>query len=806
MFKNYFRIAFRNMTRNKGYSFINILGLATGIAVCLVIFLVVRFETSFDNFHSKRDHIYRVVSVFKTPQGIDYEPGVPFPTAAALRRDYPQLKNVTSIASFGGGGQISVLNNPNEPGAARKFKEETGVLYAEPEFFDVFDFKWLAGNKANALKDPNTVLLTKSIAQKYFGTWQSAVGRLIKLDNSYTFKVTGILNDMPANTDFPLKVVISYATLKNTGLNSLLNNWTAIFAQHYCFVVLPDNLSQTAFNQDLAGTVQKYKPAENRNEGMALLPLHEMHYDTRYTTFNQHVFSKDLIRALSLIGLFVLVIACINFINLATAEGVNRSKEVGIRKVLGGTRGQLLFQFLSETALLVLLAAVIGVVITEISLPFFNRLLGIGAGWNFINDRTVLEALVLMVLITTLLAGFYPAAVLSGFNPVSAFKNRLSGRGLGIISPRRALVVLQFAISQALIVGVLIIAGQMDYFKSKSMGFDREAIVITHIPGDSAAVAKIETLRNQLLRTPGIDNVSFSFGSPADDNNWNSDIVYNNVKKNDFGANLKWADRDYPEVYHMKLLAGQFYAKSDTVKDLVVNETFLKKLGIRDPKDAINSKVVIGDNISGRITGVVSDFNIGSLQDAITPVIMGTWKSTYQTVNIKLASSNSNQTLAAIKKIWNASFPDQIFESHFLDRQIAGYYKQEQQLSVLYKIFAGIAIFISCLGLYSLASFMAVQRAKEVGIRKTLGASVGNIVYLFSREFTILIGIAFLLSAPLSWYFMQAWLQNYAFHITPGPGVLLLALSISVIIAWLSVGYKAIKAALANPVQSLKSD
>ncbi|MHA4812661.1 ABC transporter permease [Flavitalea flava] len=805
MLRNYIRAISRNLGRNKGYSVINILGLAAGIAVSLLIFLVIRFETSFDNFHAKKDSIYRVVSIFTTPAGLDYESGVPFPTATALRQDYPQLTRVASILSVGGGGQISPIDGQGKA-TSKIFKEETGILYAESQFFDIFDFPWMAGDKTTALKDPNTVLLTRSMADKYFGSWQEAMGKSVKLDNTVTYKVTGILKDMPANTDFPLKVVLSYSTLGNTGIRSVLSNWTAIFAQHYCFVVLPANLSADQFNKNLFQLVKKYKPEENRNEGMALLPLKEMHFDTRYNTFNNHPFSKDLILALSLIGLFVLVIACVNFVNLATAQAVNRSKEVGIRKVLGSTHKQLMVRFIGEAAILIVIAALLAVGLCDLSLPYFNHLLDIQIDRAFFTDRNVMGVLVLLILGSILLSGFYPAFVLSSYNPVMAIKNKATMKLSGAAQLRKILVVLQFTIAQTLIIGVMIMLSQMDYFRSAPMGFRKDAIVITHLPENEKDMGKADRLRSLLAQLPGIDKVSFSYASPVDDNNWNSDITYNQVKKNDFGANLKWADTAYPGTYGLKLVAGRFYGQSDTVKDLVVNEAFINKLGIRDPKEAIGAKVGIGDNTSGRISGIVKDFNTASLKDRISPVIMGTWKATYQTVNIKLASSNVPGVLAGIEKIWKASFPGQVYEYRFLDDQIATYYKQEEQLSRLCKIFAGMAIFISCLGLYSLVSFMTVQRAKEVGIRKILGASAANLVYLFSKEFVLLIGIAFCISAPIAGYLMHRWLENYAFHVLPGPGIFLQAFLLSMTIAWFCIGYKAIRTAIANPVKSLRTE
>ncbi|MFI5192635.1 MAG: FtsX-like permease family protein [Chitinophagales bacterium] len=802
MLLNHLRIALRNLTSRKGYAIINILGLATGIAVCLLIFLVIRFETSFDDFHKQRDHIYRVVSVFKTAEGIDYESGVPFPTAQALRHDYPQLKNVASILSLGGSGQISIPDDRRDSHTVKRFKEETGVLYAEPEFFSMFDFKWLVGGKLAALHDPNTVVLTRSVAKKYFGNWQTAIGKVIQLDNSYLFKVTGILDDMPANTDFPIKLLISYSTLKNIGFASHFADWTGIFAQHYCFIELPDHLSESQFNRDLADLVHKYKPAGNQNEGMMLLPLKEMHFDTRFSTFHQPTFSRNLIFALALIGFFVLVIACVNFINLATAQAVNRSKEVGIRKVLGSTRRQLLWQFLGEAALLIVMATGMAIGICAMALPFFNHLLEIKIDQSFIKDPEVIEALILIAAGATLLAGFYPAFVISGFSPITAFKNKASINRPGALSLRRVLVVLQFSISQTLIICVLIVLGQMAYFKSAPMGFDKDAILITQMPDNS----KMDFLRQQLLRQTGVEKVSFSFASPLDVNSdWNSDIIYNGVKTHDFGVNLKWADSVYPHLYHMQLLAGRLYTRGN---DIVVNEAFLRKLGIRQPQDALGATVELPKipNSKASITGVVKDFNIASLHDSIRPVMMQEWHEVYSTVNIKLSPGMISQALPAIEKLWKSTFPDNVYEYAFLDESIARYYQQEAQMSVLYRLFAGIAIFISCLGLYSLASFMSMQRAKEVGIRKTLGASVSSIVYLFSKEFTLLTLVAFFLSSPIAWYFMHRWLQNYAFHINPGPFVFFSALLISVVIAWLSVGYRAISTARANPVESLRSE
>jgi putative ABC transport system permease protein len=798
---NFLRIAVRQAIRHKEQTIINILGLTVGISVFLLIFFIVRFETSFDNFHPQRDHIYRVVSIFHTQQGIDYESGVPFPTAQALRHDYPQLKNVASIVSLGGDGLITVGDDRAAGHSAKKFKEETGILFAEPQFFNMFSFHWLAGDRRTALTDPNTVLLTRTLAEKYFGAWTSAVGRYLKLNKTMTLKVTGILDDVPANTDFRLKAVISYATLPQTGANGALNSWVSVFAQHYCFITLPDNLSEETFNKRLTDVVNRYKPVEARNQGLMLLPLKDMHFDTHFNTFNNHPFSLELIHTLSLIGILVLIIACVNFINLSTARAVYRSREVGVRKALGGTRLQLQSQFMMETGALVLLATVASVAICGQALVFFDRLLGMTLDWSFVFDPTVDWLLFATATATTFLAGFYPSLVLSGFDPVTALKSKAAPRGTGSNLLRRVLVVLQFTVAQALIICMLITVGQVAYFRSAPLGFDKDAILITGLPDNK----KVDFLRQQFMQQPGVEKVSFSYASPLDLNSdWNSDVIYNGVQQHDFGVNLKWADSVYPRLYHFQLLAGDLTPGPFT---MVVNESFLRKLGIRRPEEALGAKVIVnGVGDTSTISGVVKDFNIAPLNDTIRPMLMEQWRQNYYTVNIKLTPSLIGKALPAIEKVWKSAFPDDVYEYRFLDENIAKYYQQEDQLSTLFKIFAGLAVFISCLGLYSLVSFMAATRAKEVGIRKTLGATVTNIVYLFSREFTLLMGLSFLIAAPFAGIFMHRWLQNYAYHYHPGPLLFAEAIGLCILIAWLSVGFRVLKAAIANPVKSLRSE
>jgi putative ABC transport system permease protein len=808
MIKNYIKTAWRSLARNKSYTAINIAGLAIGIAACLLIFLIVSFETSFDNFHTKKDHIYRIITAKKSPQeGITYGAGVPFPTPDGLRLDYPQLQIASILQNSGSHFTIDNAGNSQSP---KKFKEDN-TYYTEPQFFDEFDFGWLAGDKKTALTEPNTVVLTQDEANKFFGSWKDAIGKTIKYENRTNLKVTGVLKNMPLNTDFPLKVVISYASLKVPGGDYYqnMNDWVSTFSDNYCFITLPDNLGVNQFNAYLADFVKKHKPAEYVKEGMQLQALSAKHYDPIINIFTHHPFSKQLINAISFIGLFLLVIACVNFINLSTAQAVNRSKEVGIRKVLGSKRNQLIIQFISETFIITLFAVVLAVGIASTALPFLNTLLEIQLSSSFIYNPTVLLFLTGLLAGVTFLAGFYPAMVLSGFHPIAALKNKMAASKGSGISLRRTLVVLQFCIAQVLVIGTLVIIMQMDYFKNKPLGFVKDAVLIVPVPNDSLSQTRMEALRNQLLSQPGIKNVSYSFAGPSDNNNWHNDFRYDNsVKRTDFEANLKWADANYFDLYKLQFIAGHPYTQNDKFHGYVVNETLLKMLGVTNPENAIGKSIDLGNGKSttAPIVGVVKDFNVVSLKYKMQPVIIAAYKNVYQVVNIKIAPVNVKQTLASVEKLWSSSFPDNLYEYQFLDEKIANFYKSEDQLSTLYKIFAGIAIFISCLGLYGLVSFMAVQRTKEVGIRKTLGASVSNIVYLFSKEFTVLILVAFAISAPIGWYAMNKWLQAFTYKITVGPQIFLLAIAASVIIAWLTVGYKAVKAALANPVRSLKSE
>jgi predicted permease len=803
MIKNYFKTAFRNLWRNKNFTTINVSGLAVGIAVCLVIFLIIQFELSFDNFHAKKDRIYRVITEQQNADGTKPTQGVPYPFAAAFHNDFPSI--VSTAVNSNRNDQILIPDETNAQ-SFKKFKEESGVFFAEPGFFRIFDFKLLAGEYAS-LKDPNAALLSKSTAEKYFGDWQLAIGKTIRHNNNHLLKITGILADPPANTDFQFRILGSYATLKGDFISNA-DDWHSISSNNSFYALLPEGMTGATMNNELTSFTKKYKKEEEADRGRQLVqPLADIHHNGDINNFIGRSVSKTLINTLWLIAAFILLIACVNFINLATAQAFNRAKEVAVRKVMGSNRQQLRLQFYSETALITLIAIILSVLLAKLGLPYISSVIKLPLALNLSANPAILVFLIVTAVVVILLAGFYPALVLSRFNPVTALKSKVAaGRSKGI-SLRRGLVVFQFVIAQALIIGTLIIVKQMNYFRSYSMGFDKEAIVNVAFPDDSTGRSKLSYLKNKLAAIDGIKSSSFSFASPADDGNWSSNFRFDHAaKETDWNANLKWADADYLKTYSIPLVAGRNLNPSDTAREFLVNETLLKRLGISDPKQALNKEIDLWGEMKFPIVGVIKDFNAMSLRQGLVPVLMTTVRDFYGTVNLKLSTKDINGTLKKVEAVWNETYPDFVYEQKFLDAKIENFYTQESKLAELYKIFAVLAIFLSCLGLYGLASFMAVQKTKEVGIRKVLGASVNNIIFLFSKEFLLLIGIAFLIAAPLAYYFMHGWLQDFVYRVNISWWVIALAGLIAIAVALITISFKAIKAAIANPVKSLRSE
>jgi putative ABC transport system permease protein len=808
MLKNYFKIAWRNIVRHKGYSSINVAGLSVGIAACLLIFVIIQYELSFDTFQPGYKNIYRIVTQTNREAGIHYSSGISAPAVDAFRLYFPQAKVAGLESSYG--SQVTAPAATGNPANDKKFIENTGVMFIEPQFFDIFSSHWLAG-RPSALKDPDMVVIDKSSAIKYFGDWKNAMGKTLKMDNVLTLKVAGVIADAPANSDFPLKVLVSYITWKQHPKEySYFNNWNETSSSHQVYIEFPSTMPVSSINRQLIAFSNKQFAGNKRTAGKRFVvaqPLSTLHFDTRYGgSLGDHITSMAMLRTLSFIAVLIIIMASINFINLLTAQSVSRSKEVGIRKVLGSSRGQLILQVIGETTIIVLIAVVLAVITAEIALPYLKNIASVPDNTGLFNTGTImfLAAVTLTVIV---LSGIYPALVVSGFKPVLALKNKINAASIGGIPLRRTLVVAQFAISQLLIIGTVIAIKQMNFVNNADLGFDKNAVLV--IPGytDSVSLHKMQGFKQLLLENPAVQAAAFTSDAPSSDNNNSANFYFNHSKKDPgFDIYQKIGDADYFKTFGLHFVAGKGYDPADTMRQAVINQTLMQKLGIKHPEDAIGRTISLGGGSWASITGVVEDFKTNSLREAVKPIVIFPQKANESEVAVKIQTRNLAATVASVQKLWESTYPEYAYNGFFLDDNIAQFYKQENQLALVYKIFALIAIFISCLGLYGLVSFMAVQRTKEVGIRKVLGASISSIVFLFSKEFMVLIAVSFVIAVPAALYIMNGWLQNFAYRITISAWIFLAAIAVSIIIAWLTVGYKAVRAALVNPVKSLRSE
>lgn len=805
MLKNNLTNIVRNLSRRLNYTIINIAGLTAGIAVCLLIFVIIRFETSFDNFHHDGNRLYRVLTEFHHPGQAAFDLGsAPAPLPSLIKSAIPDLKKSSGIFASAN-DQILIMGKSGK--MEKKFMEPSGLFAVEPDFFDMFDFKWLAGDPHSALKNPQSAVLTKETAIKYFGDWENAMGQTLNIDNTIIGKVTGILADVPANTDFQFKIVVPYGPLLGFTATA---NWLSNQNNHECYILLPQGETPASIDRQLRAFAERALPA-NEKDRFVIQSLSRVHYSeggNQLGNFLGKSISFEVINGLWIIAAFILLIACVNFINLATAQAVNRAKEVGVRKALGSSKWQLRNLFLLETFLQVALSVVLAAVLTAMAVRPVGRVIDLPLSFPLFGDPALPLFLLGLCLLVTLLAGLYPSVILSGYNAVEALKSKMTSRHSsgGGISLRRGLVVFQFVIAQGLIIATVITVRQLNYFNNAPMGFDKEAIVSVPL-GPSTNNDKIDYLRSTLVSMPGIRSISFNSTDPATDNNYYFQFTYNHdTTTSESWSILKAADAEYLPTYQLPLLAGRNFS-SDTAREFLVSETYVRDLNIRNPEDVLNKDIsVVGAPISGKIVGVLKDYHSSGFKNNYSRIVILPYKAYYGFAGIKLNPGNPTATLAAISRLWNQAFPDFVFSYSFLDESIAAFYRQEDEQAALYKIFAGIAIFLGCLGLYGLASFMAVQRIKEVGIRKVLGASVGHIVYLFTREFAVMIVIAFLIASPIAGYFMHRWLESYAFRLPIEWWIFLAGGAGALAIALATVGFNAVKAARANPANSLHTE
>lgn len=795
MFQNYFNVAFRNLRKNRVYALLNTFGLGLSIACSILLFLLLRHHLSYDTWHKNAARTARFATEIHVEQVFPLS-GVPNPMSVALREDFAFLEKSAMVKNTEN-AQITVQQGGGVPA---KYKEVAALAFVEPEIFDILDFPLLHGDIA-ALKEPNTVLLTEKTARKYFGE-TDPLGKIIRLDTEFDLRVAGILRDMPDNSDYKREIFVSWTTLKNIpGEKESIDSWGGINSDTYCLSLLQPGVGFDRLYAAMPGFSDKHTHPDGKDifEYKAF-PMTDLHYDGDYG----FGIEKSYLWALGMIGLFLLITACVNFINMATAQALGRAREVGVRKSLGSTRGQLFWQFMAETGVIVVFSALLGLCLAFVALPYLNNWVEQQLRIDLMGDWKLYGFMALLSVVIVFLAGAYPGLVQSRFQAVQSLKGEVERKKVGGFTLRRALVTVQFAISQILIIGTVVITAQMNYAREKDWGFRPEAIVSVPIPTDE--LSKMNALYQQISGLSGVKSATLCYRPPASGSNNQTGIRLEGRESGEnWIVNTKSADVHYLETFGLQLVAGRNLQPSDTVREYLVNEQVVKKLNLSGPEDLLGKNIIV-DGSKGEVVGILRDFHNWSFQNAIAPIAISTRSNNYAMCAVKLEAGHPGAALAAMERIWSGLYPDHYYEHHFMDEQMAEFLETETILLRLIRSFAGIAVFIGCLGLYGLAAFMAARKTKEVGIRKTLGASIGSIFWIFGKEYARLLVIAFAVSAPLAWYVMHQWLQDYVYRINISVGIFLLTLGMTAFIAGITVAVQTARAALANPVRSLRSE
>ena len=808
MIKNYFKIAWRNLKRNKFISFINLFGLTVGLCCCLLITVYILNELSFDRYNKNAANIYRIERTFLNAEtgALSLELGaVAPPFAPLLENDFKEIKKVTRILPAGTSaikyGQ-NIFNQDN-------------VFFADENLFDIFDFKVTKGNPAKSLNDPYSVMLVEETAKKYFGS-DDPMNKVIRLNNQYDFKVTGIYKELPANSHWHPDVMISFSTLKDSaiyGEQNLMTNWGN--NSFYTYLLLPDNYDIKKLESQFPAFQNRHIPAAGKFKASdySILSLRKLTNIHLYShTDSELEINGDIKRVyiFSAIALFILLIACINYMNLSSARSVLRAKEIGVRKTAGASKRELISQFLCESVFIAWLAAVFAFVLTVVALPWLNQLSGQQLSLHSLFQWKTMIAILFLPFVVGFLSGIYPALYLSSFQPVKVLKGIIE-KGGGNISFRKALVVFQFAISIILIIATVIVFQQLNYIQNKSLGFDREHVIT--FKNNNGLDGSFQSFKTELLSNSNIKEVGRSSRIPT---GRLLDSQGSMLNRGDSlapsKADIKYvvADENFIPAYGIKIVAGRNFSKDfgmDT-SSFLINETAVKALELKSNEDAIGKQFQYGGQ-RGTIVGVFNDFNFESLHQRIIPLVLFESRTAgandYDNISIK-ASGNIPVALAQIEKTWKKFLPEIPYEYRFLDDRYASLYESENRQSSIFTIFSCIAIFIACLGLFGLSAFTITQRIKEIGVRKVLGASPGSIVKLISKDFLLLVVIAAVIAFPVAWYGMDHWLRDFAYRIQIGWWVFLLAGIIAVLIAFATISFQAVKAAMSNPVKSLRSE
>jgi putative ABC transport system permease protein len=807
MFKNYFKTAWRNVKRHKAFSGINIFGLAIGIAACLLILQYVWFELSYEDFQVNKDRIYRVEQdrYDNGKLSTQWAAGA-FGVGNAFKDAIPEIEDYVKVVQ----NRKVTTDVNNQPLKIEK------VFFGSGSFFNIFTYPLIAGDKNTALKEPNTAALSETTARKIFGT-TNVVGKTLELNRNSNYKITAVYKDAPVNTQLKPDILLSYATFVKMTTDSSGNGPETAWEWDGCltYLLLRKDANPKAVEKKFVPIAEKFVGADMKKFNSAvtynLQPLKDIHLYSHYMMEPGPNGDGKTVYLLLGVAFFIVIIAWVNYINLATARAITRAREVGVRKAIGSQRKQLIFQFLSESALMNGIALVLALLIVIAAIPGFNKLSGQQISFSLFSQTRFWLSLTALFIMGVFLSGLYPAFVLSGFRPIEVLKGNMGSTKQSSVL-RKSLVVFQFAASLFLLIGTLTVYKQIQYMRKQSLGIniDQTLVVAAPIVGiDSTYLQKMTSFKEELSQHTSVKNITVSTSIPGEPVGWNAGGIKlvgadENTQKQ---YRVIGVDYDYMKTYGLKLIAGRIFSKSFGTDDsaVIFNRKAIEQLGFNKPEEALNKRI----DFWGRrytIVGVTENFHQQSLQEAYEPLILRLIPDVRGYLSVKTEGAQANKTIDVVKAKWNKFFPGNTFDYFFLDDHFNDQYKADQRFGQVFGLFTSLAILVACMGLFGLASFTTLQRTKEIGIRKVLGASVISILKLLYREFAFLLLIAFVISVPLAWFTTSSWLQGYAFRINIHWLYFLLPFIFMIVIALITVSFQTIKAAIANPVKSLRTE
>lgn len=809
MFRNYLKTAYRNLLRQKGFSGINIAGLTFGLTACLLIALFVRDEQQYDRFVAEGEQVFRLYNESKGLEGTEFIAGTPPMFTNSLQQEFPEVEATLKVFNIYGKVLVEV--------EGKQLYEEGGII-AEPSFFSIFTLPFVYGSGNETNFGPTSIFISDVFARRAFGE-ENPVGREVAV-NKEPYQVKGVFQTEGLKFHLPIHYVLPFEVLLAQLEPERMQSWG--WQQFYSYVKLKKGSDATALESKIQGYVaKKLKDQQAAMPGLAYTPffqpLREVHLHSADFKFEMAERGNiTYVRALSIIAIFILLIACFNFVNLATAKSLQRAKEVGVRKTIGASRSQLMTQFLVETGLLAFFSILLAVAFTFLLLPWLNRFAEKSIAFNLFTNPLILFALLDLTVLVGLIAGFYPALVLSGFQPVKVLKGAAGSEASAGKTPwlRHSLVVVQFALSILLIISALVVYQQVEYLNTKDLGFNKEEIMFFPMRGQNMN-ENYETFKNELLTSPQISSASIGYGFPGDAVAGDGIIVPGKGENTRHSVTQLMVDYDYIQTLGLELLAGRAFSKkipTDKDEAFIINETAVRELGFGTPVQALGQPLHWDswdspDSLKrGQVIGVVKDFHYKSLYDVVEPAVLQIYPPAYWKVAVKIHTANMAPAIAHVERVWRKFSPEYLLEYSFLDDSFQVMYNTEYKLKSLLWVFTATAIFVGCLGLFRLAAYAAERRTKEIGIRKVLGASVSGIVLLLSRDFLKLVGLALLIASPVAWYFMESWLQDFAYRISINWWIFAVAGLFALLIAFITISFQAIKAAMANPVKNRRTE